>query len=256
MNGMESVCSQAKRSLADWFETPGGQRLLLQENRLLQGILPDLFGYHLLTLGGLPYDLSASPIAARHAAYSPEEPHLNSDSGFLCAQTDLPIQRDSVDVLFLPHIIEYSRYPHIVLREAERVLHSDGYIIILGFNPVSYYGICRAILAFRQVMPWQGYFYHSARIRDWLQLLGLGIHVIRFIAFTPPVASESIASRITFLERCQHGFLAPFGGVYMIVARNMAVTPTVIRPRWHRKEKPLLEGRAVEPTAGMRKKYE
>lgn len=255
MDEVSSIWPRAGRSLYDWFQTPAGQRVMARETDLLEKALPGLFGYHLLTLGNLQYDLSASPISAKHTLYSPAEVLEDANDGLIGAYTSLPIQRDSVDVLFLPHLLEYSHYPHIVLREAERVIHPDGHIIILGFNPISCYGLCRAVLGFRDMMPWKGYFFHPVRIRDWLQLLGFSIKYIQFTAFTPPFSSENLSSRLQFMERAQNGILAPLGGVYMMVARNLTITPTAIKPRWYKKKKAVLDG-AVEPTTRIREKHE
>ncbi len=50
---------------------------------------------------------------------------------------------DSIDLVFLPHTLEFSADPHQVLRETERVLIPEGRVIILGFNPLSSLGLWR-----------------------------------------------------------------------------------------------------------------
>src|SRR5690606_4575216 len=52
----------------------------------------------------------------------------------------LPLASQSVDLLVLPHTLEYADDPHAVLREAERVLIHEGRLIIAGFNPWSLWG--------------------------------------------------------------------------------------------------------------------
>lgn len=53
----------------------------------------------------------------------------------------LPFAPQSLDLLVLPHALEASPDPHAVLREAERVLVPEGRVVIIGFNPLSAWGV-------------------------------------------------------------------------------------------------------------------
>lgn len=235
------------RSLSEWFQTAVGSSLLEKENNLLQKILPGLFGYHLVWIGEIDYRPGVSSSSVGYCAHlqAPDACAAYSCDVVGC-YTHLPVQRDSIDVVILPHLLEYSAYPHAILREAERVLHPDGHVIVLGFNPVSCYGLCRVLLGFRGDMPWQGHFYHPLRIKDWLQLLGFSIKSVSYVSFLPSIQYRGMARRIKFLEKAGQGFLAPLNGVYMIVARNLAMTPSIVRTE-RKKKKAVLEG-VIEPT--------
>ena len=237
------------RLFSEWFETTAGINLLEKENALLQQSLPELFGYHLIWGGEIDYrsGISYSPVGHHVHLQTPDRP---VDCDIIGCYTSLPVQRDSVDVVILPHLLEYSSHPHAILREAERVLHPNGHIVISGFNPLSCYGLCRTLFGFRGDMPWQGHFYHPQRIRDWLQLLGFGMKSMNYTAFLPPIQHQGIARRIRFLEKAGQGFLAPLSGVYMIVARNLAITPNSVKPLRARK-KTVLDG-VAEPTTRVR----
>ncbi len=236
------------RSLSEWFQTTAGADLLEKENALLRQILPELFGYHLVWIGEIDYRSGVSSSSIGHHV------HLQMPDTCVARKCDvmgyhanLPIQRDSVDVLILPHLLEYGSHPHTILREAERVLHPNGHIVILGFNPVSCYGFCRTLLGFRGDMPWRGYFYHPLRIRDWLQLLGFSIKSVSYTAFLPPIQHRRIATRyIKFFEKAGQGFLAPLSGVYMTVARNLVITSNAVK-LGRKKRKTVLDG-VIEPT--------
>jgi len=56
---------------------------------------------------------------------------LRADPAFL------PFAPDSFATVILPHVLEGHPLPHQVLREAHRVLMSDGHIVVTGFNPLS-----------------------------------------------------------------------------------------------------------------------
>ncbi|SUC20518.1 Methyltransferase domain [Proteus mirabilis] len=53
----------------------------------------------------------------------------------------LPFENKSVDVCLMAHVLDYSADPHWLLREADRVLVDDGWIILSSFNPISLLGI-------------------------------------------------------------------------------------------------------------------
>ena len=42
---------------------------------------------------------------------------------------DLPIASNSIDLLLLPHVLEFSVNPHQILREVQRVLMPDGHAV-------------------------------------------------------------------------------------------------------------------------------
>jgi len=242
---------QPQKRLAEWFQSVAGKHLLEQENTLLINGLDSLFGYHLVMLGLLDYErgLASSPIS--HKVVMNDEDQSDSVLNLLGSQYHLPLRTDSVDVVVLPHLLEYCEQPHQVLREVERITMPDGYIVIIGFNPVSCYGICRALLGFRHKMPWEGHYYHPVRLRDWMRLLGFEIVKIRYGGFAPPIPHELTQQRLAFMNKATDSFFAPLGSVYMIVARNQTVTPNVVRAPWKGKRVKLDNG-VAEPTTRMR----
>ncbi len=54
-----------------------------------------------------------------------------------CDLLDLPFEAQSVDLLVMPHTLEFTSDPHRLLSEAERVLMPEGQLIILGFNSLA-----------------------------------------------------------------------------------------------------------------------
>jgi len=239
---------QPQARFIDWYGTVAGEYIKDQENQLVTEGLNNLFGYHLVSLGPLHLQegIVSSPIT--HKVFVNAFNIDSSRSELLTGLDDLALQNDSVDVLVLPHVLEYSEEPHAILREAERVIHPNGHVVILGFNPLSCYGLCRTLLGFTGNMPWQGHFYHPARLRDWLKLLGFEVMKIRYAVFTPPIQHAASLRYLSFLEKAGKSFLAPMGGVFMIIARNLAVTPNVIRPQWKTRAA-LIKNGAAEPSS-------
>ena len=226
-------------AMSAWYTTPLGRRVLHIEQRELDAVLPYLFGYQLVQLGRTPEELfQASRI--RHKAVmdiaSPSEmstdptgPGLRSLVG---RPEALPLSPDSVDVLLLPHVLEFAESPHDVLREADRSLIPEGHLVVLGFNPWSLWMLWRWARGRRGGMPWSGRFYSSVRLRDWLALLGFDIVLTRYYFFQPPLHHEAIMNRCGFAERIGRRAWPVLGAGYLLVARKRVTTLTPIRPRW------------------------
>lgn len=237
--------------LRRWYRSALGQNLQQSEQGLLNQVLPNLFGYHLLQQGR-PMEadlLSASRIS--HRIVMEEIYPLSSKDGeevFLGHNDLLPIASDSLDVILLPHTLEFVTRPHEVLREAERTLIPEGHLLILGFNPWSLYGLRRLFSGWHNQSPWCGHFYSTLRLKDWLALLGFDTVLVRHYFFRPPLQNDGIMRRLSFLERLGERFWSMLGGGYLLVAKKRVATLTPIKPRW-RSSRNLVTVGSAEPTA-------
>ena len=242
---------EARRQLRRWYASSLGQHLQQSEQDLLDQVLPNLFGYHLLQLGR-PMEaelLDTSRIPHRMVMEDvPPLVKVEKEECFLGHSDQLPIASDSLDVILLPHTLEYVERPHEVLREAERTLIPEGHLLILGFNPWSLLGLRRLFTGWRNLSPWCGHFYSTLRLRDWLALLGFDTVLVRHYFFRPPLQNDGIMRRLSVLDRAGARFWPLFGGGYMLVARKRVATLTPIKPRW-RSHRSLVSVGSVEPTA-------
>jgi SAM-dependent methyltransferase len=82
----------------------------------------------------------------------------------------LAIATDSVDVVFLPHLLETSANPHGVLREVDRILRPEGQLVVMGFNPIGWWGL-RHLVARKGYPPGIKQLISGHRLNDWLRLL-------------------------------------------------------------------------------------
>lgn len=233
--------------IQQWYQGDLGKVLISNEKELLEQVLPDLFGYFVIQSGSPCSDdlLSSSRIATRvRLDYQGPEvcplTQLRGDTG------NLPFLTDSVDLVVLPHALEFSSQPHQVLREVERVLIPEGHVVILGFNPYSLWGLWRLLAGWRRNAPWHGRFMSAARIRDWLKLLGFEVMSTDSTFFRPPLSSAGVMKKLHFMEKLGRRFWPVGGASYMLVARKKVDTLTPIRPRWSARQKIVATG-LVEP---------
>jgi SAM-dependent methyltransferase len=153
--------------------------------------------------------------------------------GFVCCGAErLAVATDSLDVVLLSHVLEFSEQPHEVLREVDRILIPEGHVIVVGFNPWSLWGLWRLVLGWRKKAPWCGKFINAVRLRDWLQLLGFDVVQTKGYFYRPPIGRRRVLDKLTFLERLGTRCWPFFSGGYYILAKKRVSTLTPIRPRW------------------------
>ena len=171
------VASPLRSGLSRWMQGPSGVNLLRAEVERIHAAVGNLFGYHCLQVGDLGGAnlLSTSRILGRSIVdidgTAPRSPYPMVSG----AATSLPIDSQAVDVVILPHVLEFESRPHQALREASRVLVPEGSLVILSFNPVSAIGLRRAFKYRAEVAPWCGTYFGAGRLRDWLTLLGFDV---------------------------------------------------------------------------------
>jgi hypothetical protein len=107
--------------LQDWFQTPLGQYLLEKERAYLDDVTPDIFGFHAIQLGMPGVDLlRENRITHKLRVARTDAPDL------LAKCHELPIATQSIDLVLLPHVLEFAEEPHAVLREVDRVMMPEG----------------------------------------------------------------------------------------------------------------------------------
>lgn len=220
-----------------WFETNLGQRLLDAEEAILEQILSHLFGYHLVQIGGVKEERLLAGSRIGHRCLISRTKTIQPFTTFSQIYADmeaLPLASDCVDVVVLPHVLEFEPHPHAILREVERVLIPEGHLVIVGFNSLSLWGILRYLPIRRRAVPWCGNFLSLLRLRDWLALLGFTLEEQYTLFFLPPVNNNRVLQYTLFLEKLGTYLAWNFGAVYVVVAKKHVVPLTPLRPKWHR----------------------
>ena len=215
-------------TLSDWFETPLGQYLLGQEQAYFDKTVADVFGFNAVQLGLAHQDfLRMSRIPLRVSAGPEAGAKVQVDFPLLSFATN------SVDLLLLPHVLEFSDNPHQILREAERVLMPEGQLIICGFNPRSLWGAARWFGGSSGEYPWCGRFISLPRLKDWLALLGFEMAAGRLGCYAPPFKQEKWLNRFHWLEAAGDRWWAIAGGVYFLQAIKRVQGLRLLKPNWH-----------------------
>ncbi len=224
-----SDCRLSAQSLNEWLSSAQGDYVLKREQDYFDKTVEDIFGFNALQLG-----LSEQPFLRRSRMplrMSGEEA-VTADVR-LC-HDELPFACESVDLLLLPHILEFAENPHQILREVERVMMPEGNLLISGFNPYSLWGLRRK-LGCKQGYPWCGNFIALKRLKDWLALLGFVVVDVRFSAYVPPFNRATSLARCCFMDGSGDRRWAGSGGVYFLHAIKRVPGMRLIQPKWNKK---------------------
>jgi SAM-dependent methyltransferase len=253
-----------------WIASPPGQYLLAWEQAQLDQVVADIFGFHALQLGmpqldalrenRMPYRAlvldAASGISAPFTIPAPcsgtahslptHAPEIQTDNSSSDPEQpaapqqerdilwsdfhELPFKANSVDLLVLPHTLEFTSNPHALLREVARVLVPEGQLIVLGFNSVSLWGARQAMSRIKgaSFIPAGHHLIAFNRVKDWLKLLGFELDRGRFGCYCPPLRSEKWLTRYTFMEAAGDRWWPIFGATYMITAIKRVAGPQLV----------------------------
>ena len=212
--------------LEAWLSTAQGRYVMDWERRCIDEAVSDIFGFNALQIGLPQIDfLHANRIPLRQCA---------GESGAvdtLCDFSALPFAAHSTDLVVLPHVLEFHQAPHQILREIERILIPEGHLIVLGFNPISLWGLKNRINREAE-FPWNGNYISPLRLKDWLKLLGFEVEPTRLGCFTPPFHQEKWLLRWRFMEAGGDRWWGLPGGVYMLHAIKRVHGMRLITPKW------------------------
>jgi SAM-dependent methyltransferase len=171
---------------------------------------------------------------------------LEPGAGLAADPLQLPLASQSVDLVVLPHVLEFHPHPHEVLREVERVLMPEGHVVISGFNTASLWRM-RQIFSFDKNSPWDAKFIGLLRLREWLRLLGFELNGGMFGCYAPPFRQNRWLERFAFMEIA--------GGIYVVRAVKRVQGMRVVTPAW-RRERARRRGATAPITQRTHKNHE
>jgi SAM-dependent methyltransferase len=231
IHAMDAAVSEPSRasSLRRWYRYPLGRLLAEIEQSALAEQLPGLFGYHLMVVDPPWESCVLSDSRIPHHIVQRIQTDSDSETGVVGHTDTWPVMTDTLDAIVLPHTLEITLDPHLVLREAERSLIPDGHLVIIGFNPWGLWGVRRLLSWHAREMPWNARFLSVHRIRDWLSLLGFDTLRCRYLFHRPPLRNSRILGRLQCLEPSVGNGQMLLAGAYILVARKRTVIVTPIK---------------------------
>lgn len=229
-------------ALGSWLDTPMGEYVRKWEKAHLDALTADIFGFNAVQIGLPQIDaLDANRMPYRWMAdILPPTSARGEDALPMVVMQDfaeLPFASQSLDLVVLPHILEFAAEPHQILREVERVLIPEGQVIICGFNPASLWGARQMFskVTGTQFLPKKGELISVPRIKDWLKLLNMEVGRGQFGCYAPPCSTEKWIERFDFMEQAGERWWPYLGGVYIVHAVKRVHGMHLIGPAWDKK---------------------
>jgi len=240
--------SQTGEHLERWLNGSLGQELLSEEKELIDRALSDLYGFHLMQLGisrhidlteasTINHRFSFTPLTVDAALHNPSS-NIKTDNNkkLFSAQANIekiPLGSETIDVALLHHVLEFTEYPHQLLRETARVIIPRGYVVIVGFNPFSWFGVFKKFGRwFTKNTLWRHHSLRLGRIIDWLALLDFEAVSVEQGFYRWPIDHPSVMEKTRWFEGFAKKTKLPLGGFYIIVARKDVIGMTPIKPSW------------------------
>ena len=234
--------------LSEFLRSPPGRYVLDWEQAHLDAAVSDIFGYHALQLGLPEIDaLRENRMPLRACASDRLLAPDDLDGGTLAERSrvavinryeELPFASNSIDLVVMPHILEFAEEPHQVLREVDRVLVPEGQVVITGFNPASLWGVRQMLtrVGMRPHLPREGQFIGLPRLKDWLKLLSFEPNRGRYGCYVPWVRTDAWLSRWSFLEKAGDRWWPVLGSVYLLTAIKRVRGMRLIGKVWKRRD--------------------
>lgn len=236
-------------ALGPWLDTPAGNYVRAWQQARLDMLTADIFGFNAIQVG-LPqiHALRANRMPNKwltdtHLPSTTEEgtpPPIVVVHDF----AELPFASQSLDLVVLPHVLEFAEEPHQVLREVERVLIPEGQVIISGFNPASLWGLRQVAgrISGAHFLPQNGEFISLPRLKDWLKLLNMEVNRGHFGCYAPPCMTDKWLNRFSFMEQAGDRWWPYLGAVYIVQAIKRIRGMRLIGPAWTKKAKATPQG--------------
>jgi len=162
-----------------WYQTPRGKLLKELEADYLQKSITVSCQQIILQIGGLGWE-SDFIDCTLYKNYT-----VLDTKGLGCEETRkiqarafcLPLQSDSIDMIIVPHLLEFDTHRFQTMREVERVLKPEGLLVVLNFNPWSLWVRYQYLWDKKMADSWGGHFISRSRILDWLKLMNFEVTV-------------------------------------------------------------------------------
>lgn len=235
------------RALEDWFHTPQGldvSNYFALELSHLNGLL---YGEIILQLGGSGKDSWLQALHFSHKWQATCSP--SSSSTFVSSYKQLPIDRNSVDCIIAPMVMEAFDLANSPLDEIDRILKPMGYVVFFGINPLSLWGLhlrfkrstCfgllrakpKSVLSVQRAMMHRGY----------------SQNYFSSFYYIPPVSTKKWLDRLEILNELGKMISPCPAGLYcLVMQKHQEIEPNLLL---NEDERIWKQGRILQPSCQL-----
>lgn len=163
--------------LFSWYQTPRGKLLQQLEADYLRRSITVSCQQVILQIGGLGWEneFIDCTLYQSYTVLDAKKMGYEATRKIQAKSHHLPLQSDSIDMVIMPHLLEFDAQRFQSMREVERVLKPEGLLVIVNFNPWSLWVRYQYLWDKRMADSWSGHFISRSRILDWLKLLNFEV---------------------------------------------------------------------------------
>ena len=230
------LATSTVEQLSNWFYSPAGQRLVVEQEDLIRECARRFHGDTLLWVGchsELAKTVRGCMIRNRLLMGSRDSNQVNELACFNAGLHELPIPKGSLDAVVLHHALETAEDPRTAIREVARVLAPGGRLLVCAFNPLSLWGV-RSVYASVFNDSFSGLrFVNPLRLVDWLTVLGFTRQAeMKYLAYGLPFARAGSNAKLwRNLRNLLSHHQLPVGGVYVLEATKQVVADMPVSSR-------------------------
>lgn len=247
-------------SFADFLKTPPGHALAQWELVHFDAAVGNVFGAEALQIGIPELDtLRANRIHGHcvmmredEARHWSEQAHP-SQRAVLAEHELLPVESESVDLVTMPHALDFSTSPQQVLREAARILAPEGRLVLSAFNTMGLWWLRQRVgiaVGGRAYLPSRAQPIPLQRLQDWFALLGLEMDRGAFGIYVPGFRDAGRLRRWKWLDKAGDRWAPQCSNLFMLQAVKRVPGTRLITHRPRLTPKPA-RGKMPVPSAGM-----
>jgi SAM-dependent methyltransferase len=159
------------------YQTPRGKLLQAMETQYLKRAITSSCKQHQLQIGGLGWEAEFIDCSLYQNYVILDGKNLGCKSAqkINAKAFSLPIKSESMDLVIIPHLLEFDAQRFQTMREVNRIIKPGGELIILNLNPYSFSVRFQFLWDRKLADSWRAYFISKARILDWLKLMNFEI---------------------------------------------------------------------------------
>lgn len=218
--------------LREFYANPLGDMARRVLRAHVRRIWSDVRGETVLALGYStpllpPFQKEAGAIIAVMFAHQGADFWPRDGKNVVCCAdaSDLPLPDLSVDRIIVMHALEEAVNSESLLREAWRVLKSEGRALIIAPNR-------RGLWARNDSTPFgMGTPYSAFQLKNALKAQGFAAERVSSALYFPPSRSRRLLNSAESLEKYAGKLLPGFGGVLLVEARKQVYAPILTKSR-------------------------
>lgn len=211
-------------ALDEWFNTPRGKHVAHAFTAELSHVQDQLKSKNLLQLGGCGENDWLKTLTFQNKWIVHPGP-ATQRVNIYASLTKIPLARDSIDCILAPLTMEAFARGKNPLDEIDRILKPMGYVVFLGINPFSFWGLslrCGHLGCFGLTVRWPT---SAFTLKRMMMQRGYRQCALMSFYYIPPVKSDFLIRKLTFINEMGK-MLWPFpSAFYCLIMRKHQICP-------------------------------